>query len=421
MGRRPRNAESDRPGMSGDDNRGNPPHRAATHLVNAGRRAEWTSIPDRPGGVVSPAVWRASTTLYDDVAHLRSAIGDHHQRFFYGRKGTPTSWSLADALTALEPGAEGTMLFPSGVAAIAAALMAVLKPGDRLLMVDSAYDPTRNFCEGVLRPWGVDTVYYDPMIGADIASLIDGRTRAIFLESPGSLTFEVQDVPAIVAVARNAGIATLIDNSWATPLLFPAIAAGVDISILACTKYIVGHSDVMMGSATASARCWPDVQRMAHALGQMASPDDAWLTARGLRTLDVRLARHGENALKVARWLANRPEIAAVYHPALPQCRGHALWARDFSGASGLFSFAFSGGSGAARDAFVDALTLFGIGYSWGGFESLALPIEPQRYRTATRHETGGPMVRLHIGLEDAEDLIADIEQALKRWREAKT
>ena len=392
----------------------------ATRLVGAGRRPEWTSLPGQPGGIVNPPVWRASTILFDNVAHLRSAGHDMHQRLFYGRKGTPTAWALADALTALEPGAAGTMLYPSGVAAIAGALLALLKPGDQLLMVDSAYDPTRSMCDGLLADFGIETVFYDPLIGAGIDALITDRTAAIFLESPGSLTFEVQDVPAIVAVAKARGIPTLIDNSWATPLFFPALAMGVDIAILACTKYIVGHSDVMMGSVTAKARWWPKVRGRAWGLGQVVSPDDAALTLRSLRTLAVRLDRHQASARIVADWLAARPEVARVLHPALPDCPGHAAWARDFRGSSGLFSFVLAGGGEAERAAFIDALRLFGIGYSWGGFESLALPVDPARYRTARPWQAEGPVVRLHIGLEEPADLIADLESGLAVWRAAQ-
>jgi len=392
----------------------------ATRLVGAGRRPEWTSLPGQPGGIVNPPVWRASTILFDNVAHLRSAGHDMHQRLFYGRKGTPTAWALADALTALEPGAAGTMLYPSGVAAIAGALLALLKPGDQLLMVDSAYDPTRSMCDGLLADFGIETVFYDPLIGAGIDALITDRTAAIFLESPGSLTFEVQDVPAIVAVAKARDIPTLIDNSWATPLFFPALAMGVDIAILACTKYIVGHSDVMMGSVTANARWWPKVRGRAWGLGQVVSPDDAALTLRSLRTLAVRLDRHQASARIVADWLAARPEVARVLHPALPDCPGHAAWARDFRGSSGLFSFVLAGGGEAERAAFIDALRLFGIGYSWGGFESLALPVDPARYRTARPWQAEGPVVRLHIGLEEPADLIADLESGLAVWRAAQ-
>jgi cystathionine beta-lyase len=320
----------------------------------------------------------------------------------------------------MEPGAEGTMLYPSGVAAIACALMAVLKPGDQLLMVDSAYDPTRNFCEQMLRPLGIETRYYDPAIGAGIADLIGPHSRAIFMESPGSLTFEVQDVPAITAIAREKGIATLIDNTWATPFFFPALAHGVDIAILACTKYIVGHSDVMMGSVTATPAFFPKIRQAAYLFGQMSSPDDAWLAARGLRTLGVRLAQHQASALKIAQWLADQPDVARVLHPALPGCPGHDLWQRDFTGSSGLFSFILKGGDEKSRAALIDGLAHFGIGYSWGGFESLALPVDPARYRSATLWQAEGPAVRLQIGLEDPDDLIADLDAGLARFRAAR-
>ncbi|WP_422125456.1 cystathionine beta-lyase [Sphingobium arseniciresistens] len=407
-------------GMDKDDRPEGTPPRPLTQLAQAGRRAEWTSLPGQPGGIVNPPVWRASTILYDDVAHLRAATTNTHERLFYGRKGTPTAWSLADALTSLEPGAEGTMLFPSGVAAIACALMAVLKPGDRLLMVDAAYDPTRAFCEKMLKPLGIHTTYYDPTIGAGIEALLTDDVRAIFMESPGSLTFEIQDIPAITAVARARGIVTLIDNTWATPLFFPAHAHGVDISILACTKYIVGHSDVMMGSVTATPQCWDAVRQTAYLYGQMTSPDDAWLASRGLRTLGVRLAQHQSAALEVAQFLQGRPEVARVLHPALPGDPGHALWRRDFKGASGLFGFVLDGGDERARAALIDGLAHFGIGYSWGGYESLALPVDPARYRTATRWQAEGPLVRLNIGLEDPADLIADLASGLDRFRAAR-
>ena len=268
----------------------------------------------------------------------------------------------------------------------------------------------------MLKPLGIAVEYYDPLAGAGIAELIRSETRAIYMESPGSLTFEVQDVPAIVAVARERGITTLIDNTWATPLYLPALSMGVDISILACTKYIVGHSDVMMGSVSAVPALWKKIRDTAYLFGQMTSPDDAWLAARGLRTLGVRLAQHQTGALEIARWLDQRPEIARVLHPALPSCPGHMLWKRDFTGSTGLFSFVFNGGSDAARAAFIDALQHFGIGYSWGGFESLALPVDPQRYRTATPWNAEGPVVRLHIGLEDPADLIADLDRGLSAW-----
>ena len=402
MGRRSLDPEGDR--MKRDD------IRPATKVVGAGRRPEWTR------GVVSAPVWRASTVLYNSVADLRDSAGrDTHHRLFYGRRGTPTQWSLADALTELEPGAEATFLYPSGVAAIAAALLSVLSPGDELLLVDSAYDPTRSMATGILKRFGITTRFYDPTIGAGITDLIGPATRAILMESPGSLTFEVQDVPAICAVAKARGITTLLDNTWATPLLLPAIGMGVDLSILACTKYVVGHSDVMLGSVTAAPSHWAKLRQTSFDLGQVVSPDDAWLGSRGLRTMAVRLKHHEASALRIARWLETRPEVARVLHPALPSCPGHDLWRRDFKGASGLFSFVLDGGDEAARAALIDGLDLFGIGYSWGGFESLAIPVDPQRHRSATRPEFAGPLVRLQIGLEDPDDLIQDLDQALAK------
>ena len=387
----------------------------ATRLVTGGRRAEWTR------GIVNPPVWRASTVLFDSVADLRAASGGNADgELYYGRRGTPTQWALAEALTALEPGAAGTMLYPSGVAAVAAALLAVLSPGDELLLVDSAYEPTRAFARNVLAPLGITTRFYDPLIGAGIAELIGDRTRAILMESPGSLTFEVQDVPAICAAARARGVVTLLDNTWATPLLFPAIAHGVDLSILACTKYVVGHADAMMGSVTAAPDQWPRLRRFSQSLGQCVSPDDAFLASRGLRTMGVRLKAQGDAALRIARWLEGRPEVARVLHPALPSCPGHAIFARDFAGASGLFGVVLAGGDDAARAALIDGLALFSIGFSWGGFESLALPVDPAPLRSATRWQAEGPLVRLHVGLEDADELIADLAAGLERFANAR-
>jgi cystathionine beta-lyase len=384
--------------------------RRDTKLVQAGRRKEWTQ------GIVNPPVWRASTILFDSVADMHAATPPKEGRLHYGRSGTPTTWALAEALTELEPGAVGTRLFPSGAAAVAAALLTVLKGGDELLMVDSAYGPTRAFCDDVLARFEVTTRYYDPLVGAGIEALIGERTRAIFLESPGSLTFEVQDVPGICAVAKARGLVTLIDNTWATPLLFPALEAGVDFAILACTKYIVGHADAMLGSVSVGPDWWPALQRTARNFGQQAGPDDAWLGLRGLRTLGLRLARHQESALRVAKWLDEQPQVARVLHPALPSCPGHELWVRDYRGASGLFAFILKGGGAAERAAFIDGLSQFGIGYSWGGYESLALPADPERIRTATRWRADGPLVRLHIGLEDTDDLIEDLAEGLARY-----
>jgi cystathionine beta-lyase len=389
--------------------------RIETHLVSAGRRAEWTQ------GVVNPPVWRASTILFEDCAALAASNrinADGH--LHYGRRGTPTQWALAEALTELEPGAAGTMLFPSGVAAIACALLSVLKPGDELLMVDSTYEPTRAFCANVLAPMGITTRFYDPLAGAGIADLIGTNTRAIFLESPGSLSFEVQDVPAIVAVAKARGIVTLLDNTWATPLLFPVIAAGIDLAILSCTKYVIGHSDAMMGSVTAAPAAYAALRRTAQAFGQHVSPDDAFLALRGLRTMAVRLRAHEAGGLAVANWLAAQPTVARVLHPAFPDCPGHAEWKRDFRGASGLFSFVLNGGDATARAALIDGLAHFGIGFSWGGYESLALPVDPARIRSATQWVAEGPTVRLHIGLEHPDDLITDLAAGLARFEAAR-
>jgi len=386
--------------------------RPATKLVQGGRRPEWTGDPRLGGGVVNPPVWRASTVLYDSIADLKARGSATHDRLYYGRRGTPTVWALADALTGMEPGAEGSLLYPSGVAAITAGLLALLAPGDHLLMVDSAYEPTRLFCDGMLRRFGVETSYYDPLVGAGIAALIRRETKLIFLESPGSLTFEVQDVPAITAVAREKGVATMLDNTWATPLLFPALAHGVDVTMMSLTKYVGGHSDAMMGSLTATPALWPRLRKATYQLGHAVSPDDCALMLRGLRTLDVRLERHGANGLAVAEWLATRPEVGRVLHPGLAGDPGHALWSRDFAGASGLFGFTLKGADDAARARFIDALAHFGLGFSWGGYESLVVPSDPATIRTATRWSDPDALVRLSIGLEDPPDLIADLERA---------
>jgi cystathionine beta-lyase len=382
-----------------------------TLLVEAGRRKEWTQ------GIVNPAVWRASTILFDSVAEMKAANPPRDGILHYGRNGTPTIWALCEALTELEPGAAMTRLYPSGSAAAAGALLAVLAAGDELLMVDSAYGPTRALCDTTLKRFGVTTRYYDPMIGRGIEALFGERTRAVFMESPGTHTFEVQDVPGICEVAKAKGLVTLLDNTWATPLYFPAIAAGIDLSILACTKYIGGHADLMLGSVTVTEAYAERLERTRRVLGQSAGPDDAWLALRGLRTLSVRLARHQESGLRIANWLKAQPQVARVLHPALPDCPGHENWARDFTGATGLFSIVLNGGDDAARTRLIEGLELFGLGYSWGGYESLALPADP--VRTASRLDFEGPLVRLHIGLEDADDLIADLEAGLAGYGES--
>ena len=370
-----------------------------TKLVEGGRRKEWR------GRLVNPPVERASTILFDTVADLngsRPALGEYR----YGLQGTATHWALSDALTQLEPGAAGTALYPSGLAAISGALLSVLSAGDELLVTDSVYGPTRKLCDSILTRLGISTRYYDPLTGAGIAELIAEKTRAILLESPGSLTMEVQDIPAITAVAKERGIVTLLDNTWATPLFFPAIAAGVDISMIAATKYVGGHADVMIGAATANEKHFDRLQRTAWDLGNAVSPDDAWLASRGLRTMGVRLKQHEASALKIARWLKEQPQVGLVLHPALPDCPGHEYWTRDFKGSSGLFAFELRGDSA----ALVDRLEMFGIGYSWGGYESLALPVSPLRKVSSAPAKN---LVRLHIGLEDPEDLIEDLARAL--------
>lgn len=389
-----------------------PNQRPGTRLVNAGRRKEWT------GPVVNVPVVRGSTHLYENVAELEQ--GWRHNtdgRYFYGRRGAATQWALAEALTELEPGASGTVLYPSGVAAIAGALMAVLKPGDVLLVTDNAYDPSRSMATGLLARYGVETRFFDPL---DLSGFPDNfceRTKAVLLESPGSLTMEVCDVPALSAMARERGAVSLIDNTWATPLGFPALQHGCDIAIMALTKHVGGHSDVMMGSVSAGEEHYPAIRQMAQALGQVVSPDDAALVARGLRSMELRLRQETASALQIAGWLAARDEVAHVLCPMLSGAPGHELWQRDFSGGCGLFSFVLKGRDAAARARLIDTLDLFGIGYSWGGFESLALPIDPARNRAnmawpPASWDAGDRFgIRLAIGLEDPLDLIADLER----------
>ena len=376
-----------------------------TRLIHSGRRREWR------GKLVNVPVERTSTILFDDLQDLRSSYPPRDGRYNYGRNGTASQWALAEALTALEPGAAGTLLFPSGAAACAMALTSCLQPGDELLMVDSVYGPTRHFCDGELKRLGITTLHYAPGISPDeLTALITPRTRALFLESPGSLTFELQDVPGLAAAAHERGLVTLLDNSWATSLFFPAIPNGIDLAITACTKYIGGHSDVMLGAVTAAPDHLPALDKVVRQWGVAVSPDDAWLALRGLRTLDVRLRRHESNGLEVARWLAEQPRVTRVLHPALPSCPGHEHF-RHYRGASGLFSIVLDATRG-ERDALVEALTLFGLGYSWGGYESLACPVELRGLRSVGEALTG-PAIRLHIGLEDPADLIADLDQAL--------
>jgi cystathionine beta-lyase len=393
--------------------------RPATRVVEGGRRKEWT------GAVVNPPVWRGSTHLYADSADLANGRPNEDGHFYYGRRGAPTQWALAEALTELEPGAAGTVLYPSGVAAIAGALLTVLKQGDVLLMTDNAYEPSRVMARTLLAPLGIETRFFDPLDVSGFAAQFDARTAAVLLESPGSLTMEVCDVPALAAIAREKDAVTLLDNTWASPLGFPALARGCDVSIMSLTKHVGGHSDLMMGSAAAGEALYGKLRAKAQALGTVVSPDDAALALRGLRTLAVRLNHETSSSLEIAKFLSQRPEIAQVMCPPMPGSSGHDLWSRDFTGGCGLFSFVLKGRDEAARARFVDALELFGIGYSWGGYESLVIPFDPARARTATRWPPAGRNpadrlgVRLSIGLEDPADLIADLERALAAMERA--
>ena len=385
----------------------------ATRLVTGGRSGDFA------GHVVNPPVWRASTHLYPDCASLRDGVKSNEDgRFFYGRRGAPTQWALAEALTELEPGAAGTVLYPSGVAAIVSALMTVVKSGDVLLVADNAYDPTRGTAMGLLQRYGVEHRFFDPFDHEAYEAAFCERTRAVMLENPGSLTMEVCDIPELARIAREKGAVSLVDNTWATALGFPALHHGCDIAITALTKHVGGHSDLMMGAASAGDRWYRRLRQTAQQLGHVVSPDDAALALRGLRTMGLRLARQTASALEIAAWLHAREDVAHVLCPMLPQAPGHALWARDFTGGCGLFSFVLKDGDDAARCRLIDALELFGIGYSWGGFESLALPFDvvPVRAKMPWPKPGWGVedrcAIRLSIGLEDPGDLIADLEQA---------
>ncbi|MEO0057202.1 MAG: cystathionine beta-lyase [Pseudomonadota bacterium] len=392
--------------MSGGNN--DKPIKPATRLVRGGRRQEWT------GPVVNPPVWRASTHLYASDAQRREAGKSNTDgQFFYGRRGAPTQWALAEALTQLEAGAYGTVLYPSGVAAIAGCLLAVLKPGDRLLMADNAYDPSRSMATGLLARMGVETSFFDPQDVDAFRALFARPAQAVWLEAPGSLTFEMCDVPQLAAIAREHGAVSMIDNTWASPLGFAALEHGCDIVMMSLSKHVGGHSDLMMGSASAGKRWYTALRRTAQELGQVVSPDDAALAARGLRTMGLRLEAQTKSALAIATWLESQPQVARVLCPLLPSDPGHALWQRDFTGGCGLFSFVLKGDDPAASARVVDELELFGIGYSWGGYESLALAITPEDYRSVMQGTGGKPAIRLSIGLEDTDDLIADLAQAL--------
>jgi len=386
--------------MSAGDDKGIKPLKIETLLLTAGRDTKAQK------GFVNPPVVHGSTVLYPTADDLRA----HRGEFRYGRHGTPTTKALQQALMALEgPQCAGVGIAPSGAAAIATALLAVLKSGDHVLVCDNAYQPTRNFCNGMLARYGVETTYFDPLIGSGITGLFKSNTRAVLVEAPGSQSFEMPDIPAIVAAAHAHGAIVLDDNTWATPLFHRSLEQGVDISIQAATKYIGGHSDIMFGTISANAKTWPALTDAIRLLGTCAGPDDVFLAIRGLRTLAVRLAQHHRSGLDMARWLAQRPEVLRVLHPALESDPGHAIWKRDFTGASGLFSIVLKPAPQKAVDAMLDSLKLFGMGYSWGGFESLIIPFDCTNYRTATKWAPGGPTLRLHIGLENVEDLKADL------------
>ncbi|MGH8789096.1 MAG: cystathionine beta-lyase [Cupriavidus necator] len=375
--------------------------------------------PDDFGGVVNPPVFHASTVTFrnlDDMeARGRAMSGADTDVMWYGRKGTPTTFALQNALAQLE-GGHRSLLVSSGLAACTSAIMAFVKAGDHILVSDSVYGPTRHYVETVLARCNVSATFYDPTLGSDIAALFRPTTTLVFAESPGSQTFEMQDIPAIAKVAHRHGAVVVIDNTWATPLFFKPFEHGVDVSVHAGTKYIVGHSDALMGVITTNRESWNTVRDYVFATGQHAGPDDVYLAQRGLRTMAVRLERHQRSGLAIADWLAGRPEVAQVLHPGLPGAPGHALWRRDFTGASGLFSVVLKPGYGReAFRAFIDDLKLFRLGFSWGGFESLVMPFDPREERPAAAWPYAGQAFRLHVGLEAKEDLIADLEAAFRR------
>ena len=383
----------------------------ATLVTVAGRD------PERQHGVVNPPVYHASTILFPSVAALESA--KPRQGTYYGRYGTPTTAALEEAVAELE-GGDRAIVVGSGKTAINAMLMALLRAGDHLLVVDTVYGPTRAFCTGTLARFGIETTFYDPLLGAGIAELIRPETRLVFTESPGSLTFEMQDIPAIAAVAHAQGCLVAMDNTWASPLFCKPFRLGVDISVQAATKYIGGHSDLMMGVVTCTEAVYDRVWRGMLEIATASAPDDCYLALRGLRTLAARLERHQRSALTVAEWLAARPEVARVLYPALPSDPGHALWKRDFLGASGLFGLVLEPYTKQAVTAMLDGMELFGMGYSWGGYESLLIPTRPDTHRTATPWRAQGPALRIHVGLEEPADLLADLEAGFARLRAAQ-
>lgn len=379
-----------------------------TLIVTTGRN------PEENFGIVNPPVYHASTVLYPTLHTVKT----RGQPVTYGRRGTPTTFALQEAIAELEGGFR-SVITSSGLSAVTTALLAHLKAGDHLLVVDSVYEPSRHFCDTVLTRYGVDVEYYDPRIGAGISSLLRENTAVVFTESPGSVTFEVQDLPAIAEAAHKRGAVVMIDNTWASPLYFKPFEHGADVSIQAVTKYLCGHSDVMMGAITTTEEAWKPTLDGHGAIGQCVAPDDVYLVLRGIRTLSVRLERHMATGLRLAEWLATRPEVTRVIHPALPSHPDHAIWKRDFTGASGLFSIELAPCPEKAVAAFLDDLELFGMGYSWGGFESLIIPQYPAKIRSATKWDAKGQILRIHAGLEDVDDLIADLDAGFARLRAA--
>lgn len=384
-----------------------------TKLITAGRDKKWTN------GVVNPPVQRASTVVFNTVEEKRKAtVNRANKTLFYGRRGTTTHFAFQDAMVEVEGGA-GCALYPCGTAAISNAILSFVETGDHILMVDTCYEPTRDFCDTIMKKMGVETTYYEPTIGEGIQDLIKPNTKVLFTESPGSVTMEVQDVPTLARIAHEHDIIVMLDNTWAAGVNFSPFDFGVDISIQAATKYIVGHSDVMLGIAVANEKCWDQLREQSYLMGQCVSPDDAYLGLRGIRTLDVRLRQHAESSLKVAKWLETRPEVDHVRHPALESCPGHEFFKRDFTGGNGLFSFVLKNSNPQATTALLDGMTHFSMGYSWGGFESLILANEPSSFnslRTVANPNFEGTLIRVHIGLEDVDDLIADLEAGLERY-----
>lgn len=377
----------------------------ATKVAHLGRDQ------DDSHGFVNLPVYHGSTVLYETYEDFLESENRRKLRnqVLYGRYGTPLSFALESAVAELE-GASAAITVSSGLASITESLTAFVKQGDHILVTDSVYNPTRKFCDGVLKRFGVETTYYDPLVGTEIKDLVKSNTSVIFLESPGSLTFEIQDLPAITSVAREHDIITILDNTWASPLYLKPFELGVDVSVHAATKYITGHSDAMLGIISSTEECYDQIRDTVRLSGQCAGPDPIFLGLRGLRTLPTRLQRHWKSGLVIAEWLSQRPEVESVIHPAMSSHPGHHLWKRDFLGASGLFAFKLHPVSEAALGRLLDTTELFGMGYSWGGFESLLIPFDPRPTRTATKCDATGPSLRIHVGLEDTDDLIASLE-----------